>query len=368
MRGDGQVNIRIGLWSIFLMIVLCLSACGRGEPAGGQKGAEPQTQTSSENTPDKGQTDDLPLKGKNVTLIVPFSPGGGFDTYARMIAPFLEKHSGATVVVQNITGGGGIIGANHLYTSQPDGTTIGIMGGTNLIFSQTSGAEGVQYEVNRYTFLGRVTAEPNIGLVAAQKPYQTMEDLANADHLKMAATGLDDDYFTWSVIAKAFNIQNFEMITGWEGNSQWLSALAAGDIDGGHTSVGSALPAINNGYARAMLQVSEERHPGLQDVPTALELLPAGDPNRELVQTLTNAWVADRVIVAPPGMDEALADHMRDVIERTLTDPELVAQAEQAQRPIVFRKGSEIQAAIEEAMQSVGLLRPIFEEAAAKIR
>src|SRR5687767_10325986 len=75
-------------------------------------------------------------KGKTVTYIASTSPGGGYDTYARLVAEYLQKHlPGSTVVIKNVPGAGHIIGANTIYASPPDGLTIGIFN-TGLILNQ----------------------------------------------------------------------------------------------------------------------------------------------------------------------------------------------------------------------------------------
>ncbi|MBI2348814.1 MAG: hypothetical protein HYV05_09200, partial [Deltaproteobacteria bacterium] len=76
-----------------------------------------------------GQTEAEHLKwyhDKTINLIVPHGAGGGFDIYARLVAPFFRKHiPGANIIVQNVTGAGGLRGRNQVYTARPDGLTIG---------------------------------------------------------------------------------------------------------------------------------------------------------------------------------------------------------------------------------------------------
>lgn len=344
----------IAVVSIFVLTSV-LSGCGskKDEKAGSKAPAAEKASFS----------------GKNMTIIVPFSPGGGYDAYARLIQPYLEKATGATVIVQNVPGGGSIVGTNKLYDSKPDGLTIGIMGGANLVFAQTTGAEGVKFDVGKFTYIGRISADPSVLITTAKKPYKTVADLAKAEELKMAVTGIgEDDFYTWSVVAKAFGIKNYKMVTGWEGSSQWVAAVAAGQVDGGHISASSALPPIQNKYATALVQVSPQRDPRFPDVPTALEALPANDPNRKLVETLTNILSADRLMAAPPGMDEATAKLLREAFDKVIKDPDFLKKAEQAKRPVVYMSGQDVQKAVGDAMKSVQSLKPIFDEAAARVK
>src|ERR687889_334791 len=79
---------------------------------------------------------DNPFEGERITYIITTDPGGGYDTYGRLVAKYLEKHlPGSQVIVQNIPGAGHIVGTNTLFAAEPDGLTIGSFN-TGLINSQ----------------------------------------------------------------------------------------------------------------------------------------------------------------------------------------------------------------------------------------
>src|SRR6476620_625990 len=92
------------------------------------------------------------FKDKTVTYIVATSPGGGYDTYGRLIAEYMQRHlTGSTFVVKNIPGAGHIIGANSIYASKPDGLAIGTVN-TGLIYNQLIGNEAVRFELEKMFF------------------------------------------------------------------------------------------------------------------------------------------------------------------------------------------------------------------------
>ena len=101
-------------------------------------------------------TDDGFYKGKTVRLIVAFSAGGGYDTYSRTIARHLGKYipGNPTVVVDNMTGAGGIIHANYMFKqAKPDGLTIGNNSG-GLFLQQVMGAKGIEFDGKKFEYLG----------------------------------------------------------------------------------------------------------------------------------------------------------------------------------------------------------------------
>src|SRR4029077_12338523 len=85
------------------------------------------------------------FKGKTITYIVATSPGGGYDTYGRLISRYLQKYlPGSRVVVRNVPGAGHIVGANTIYAAKPDGLTIGMFN-TGLIYDQLIKRQGVLF-------------------------------------------------------------------------------------------------------------------------------------------------------------------------------------------------------------------------------
>jgi len=104
-------------------------------------------------------------KGKTVTYIVATKPGGGYDTYGRLIAKYLEKHlPGSEFVVKNIPGAGHIVGANTLYASKPDGLTIGTFN-TGLVYAQILEREGVKFDLRKMNWIGKAAADPRAFLL-----------------------------------------------------------------------------------------------------------------------------------------------------------------------------------------------------------
>src|SRR5574341_955963 len=95
-------------------------------------------------------------KGKSIRIVVGFSAGGGFDTYARAISRHMGKHipGGPSIVVENMTGAGSLIAANHVYkVAKPDGLTIGhFIGG--FFLGQVLGQPGIEFDARKFEFIG----------------------------------------------------------------------------------------------------------------------------------------------------------------------------------------------------------------------
>ena len=95
-------------------------------------------------------------KEKVIRIVVGFSPGGGFDTFARTVARHMGKHvpGNPSIVVENMTGAGSLIAANHVYNvAKPDGLTIGAFNG-NQILAQLVGRQGITFDARKMEWLG----------------------------------------------------------------------------------------------------------------------------------------------------------------------------------------------------------------------
>ena len=88
--------------------------------------------------------------GRNIRWIIPYSPGGGYDEYARLLSPYLEKYTGARIDILNLPGAGGMRGANDLYTSPKNGLTIGLINGSALVVNELAGMRGAEYEIDGF--------------------------------------------------------------------------------------------------------------------------------------------------------------------------------------------------------------------------
>src|SRR3954465_9384211 len=89
------------------------------------------------------------FKGRAVTYIVATAPGGGYDSYGRLVAEYMQRYlPGTTVVVKNMPGAGHIIGANAVYASKPDGLTIGTFN-TGLIYNQLVKTPEIKFDLTK---------------------------------------------------------------------------------------------------------------------------------------------------------------------------------------------------------------------------
>ncbi len=306
-------------------------------------------------------------KDKVINLIIAGSPSGGHTRYARLIAPYLEKHSGAKEVrISNMPGGGGLKAANHMWRVKPDGMTIAFGNASTLIMAPIAGSPGAKFDATQFAFLGRATSEPRMLMVGGKSDIKSIKDVMNLKRpFVYPSQGTDEDFYTMAVLADALGFQ-LKAVTGYEGNADTALAVIKGDGDGHITGMSESLAAMKSGDKRPILMVTDERIPEFPDVPTAIEVAAAG--KQGALRAIADILGTHRSYYAPPKTDPQAIAAFRAVVAAALTDPALLEETKKGNRPVSFMHGDRQQKAIEQiARESTGLA-PIFKAAVKSIQ
>lgn len=307
--------------------------------------------------------------GKTIRIIVTYGAGGGFDTYARMMQPYLEKYlPGSTVIVDNVPGAGGSIGLNLAYIAKPDGYTICLSDGKDMVFSTIAESEGVRYDIDKWTYLARITNESSILTVPIKSQFNSFEEIVNFDkRLSFSSPGVGaGEYFALGVVAHVFDFEIMP-VTGYAGSKEASMAAVRGEVDLFQSAFGTTLSLIKNADVKAMVVYGLKREPELPEVPTLLEIVNdddfgLGETDKKIIKAIISVNEVTKVIIAPPGLDESKTKILREAIKKALHDPELIAFSKQINRPIVYLEGEKIAQLINETMEIKELLKPILDE------
>jgi tripartite-type tricarboxylate transporter receptor subunit TctC len=302
--------------------------------------------------------------GRNIRWIIPYSPGGGYDEYGRLIAPYLEKYSGARVDIFNMPGAGGMRGANELYGSPKNGLTIGIINGSAMVTNELAGMRGADYRISEFEFLGRVVADKRVLVVSTESGFESFEDIwRSGDSVKIGATGLGGSTYVDAVIANEAFEMDVDIIHGFDSSSVVRQAMLRGNIVGTWGSWGSAADNVDAGRDKVVLQSGTERAADLQDAPTVFEMVDqTRDPER--TRAILTAWeslhAVGRPMAVPPGTPPERVRYLRDALYKALHDPELLAAAEKSGRTIVYATGEEMGQIVTDATVLPDEIRQLF--------
>ena len=308
-------------------------------------------------------------KGKSINWIVPYKPGGGYDEYSRLLAPYMEKYTGARIDIVNLPGAGGMKGANEIFDSPPDGLTVGIINGSAMVTNELAGIEGASYKVAEYNFLGRVAADLRVLVMGTNSPYKSFADvMASENDVLLGATGLGGSTYVDAVITgPAFGIKQ-RVIHGFNSSTDVRQALLRGDIAGMWGSLGSALQGVADGDHVIVVQSAPERSPALPEVPSIFEFIDKmGDP--EGLREIMVAWDAlnavGRPVAAPPGVPAERVAFLREAFRKSMTDPDFLAKATTGDRELDYVSGEKM---AEIAKSATGMSPKVKEIFVAAIR
>ena len=113
-------------------------------------------------------------------MIVGSGVGGGYDVFSRLIAPYLAKTLGTTVIVENVPGAGGLVALNKLYVAPPDGLQISLVQGTMAAVAQLTGDQAARFDLAKFTYLATVGAPPGLWLVGPDSPIREVQQAIDA--------------------------------------------------------------------------------------------------------------------------------------------------------------------------------------------
>ena len=285
--------------------------------------------------------------GMTVEFVVPFGPGGGYDTYPRLLAPELSDCLGAEVIVVNEPGAGGLVATNQTWIAPPDGSRIQILNTIGVLGSYLGDASGVQYEPADFSWIGRVTGEPDLLVTAADGRFQSLQDMLGAtpeDPVTFAATGTGSNaYLDALIVTEIFGVPG-RIVTGF-GGGEGIQAVLAGDVDAESRSLTSQLPHVENGEATPVLVMGSQEVESLPDTPTMLNVETDADVNRDVLEQHADLIESGRSLAGPPGMDPAALEELRTCYESIASDPEseFNTAAEAQGRPVQFMSGQELE-------------------------
>jgi tripartite-type tricarboxylate transporter receptor subunit TctC len=284
------------------------------------------------------------FQGKTVTYIVSAEPGGGYDTYGRLLTRYLEKHlPGTRFVVRNLPGAGTIIGANTLYVARPDGLTFGTFG-TGLIYSQLLELEGLKIDLRRMSWIGRMAEEGRSLVLAGTSGLTSAEDLLHVTEPVLLATSgvgasnhIESRIMVYALGIDAMLVPNMEA-------AETEMSMIRGEISGSLGSESSLSDFVRQGHGTFVLLITRERSV-LTDVPQAEELISREDA-RPLLSLIEAVAGLGRLSAGPPGIPPSRLAVLRRAFDAAVSDPGLLADAQALQIPIDPGRGEEVETEI----------------------
>jgi len=275
--------------------------------------------------------------GKTVRMIVGSGTGGGYDVFSRMIAPYLAKTLGTTVIVENQPGAGGLIALNRLFTATPDGLQISLSNGTSAAFAQLTGDQAARYDLAKFNYLATVGAPPGLWLVGPDSPIKEVQQAVDARmKWRWASSGATSGLG----IGAAFTCEALKLdchvVQGYKGSADSGLAVTRGEMDAVYVPESSANHFVRTKQNWALATMSRTKSRFFQDRPTIFDAAKMDADQTWVMDFLANVEKLGRILVAPPGIPPARLAYLQDAIRITLQNPQLIADGEKAERIVEY--------------------------------
>lgn len=253
---------------------------------------------------------------RTITLVVPYSAGGGLDVFARILAPYLSQRLGKTIVVENRPGAGTVIGARYVARSDPDGYTLMLGTSTPLAIAPTLHKDLGYDPARDFVPIALVANAPFVLLVDPKLPVKNVPDLvklaaSTKGQLSYGSAGPGSPQHLSMELLKSMTGMKLIHVP-YKGDIMAINDLIAGHIPMQFAEATPALPLIAAGKVRAIGFTSSMRNPNAPDIPTLAE---NGAPGFDLV-----SW---QMIVAPANTPKPIVDRLHAVIGEVLALPEV---------------------------------------------
>lgn len=305
-------------------------------------------------------------KGKTVRIIVGFAAGGGFDTYARAIGRHLGRHlpGNPTIIVENMTGAGSLIAANHLYkVAKPDGLTMAHpIGGIFLL--QVFGKPGIEFDARKFEYVG-VPVKDNLSCAFTRASGVTSMEkwLASKTPVKIGAVAPGSTTDDAPKILRASIGVPLQLVSGYKGTAAIRLAAESGEVAGGCWGLESIRATWRKGIELGEVAVVLQtlKAPDMPDVPLAMSFAKTEEARQLIKIGIQDAGNITRPFILPPGTPKDRVQLVRKAFLDTLNDPEFKGDAQKAKLEVDPMAGEEL----ERTVHGLFKLDPVF---AAKLK
>jgi len=290
--------------------------------------------------------------GKQLTVYVGYSTGGGYDTYARALARYYAEHlpGKPSIIVKNMPGGSSIKLANWMYAIAPkDGTALATIARGAPVHDLLGGT-GVRFDALKYNWIGSMNNEVSVCVTHARSPVRTFADLQKRQ-VVVGGQGKSSDSEVFARFAKNLLGAKIKLISGYPGTKESILAMERGEVDGNcgwsWTSAQKLRPDwVKPGGMNILMQMALVKHPDLPSVPLVTEFARTGAEKAQM-ELVFSRQTMGRPFLTAPGVPAQRVAALRKAFTDTLASAPFKAFAAKAGLEINPVSGEDIQALVE---------------------
>jgi len=290
-------------------------------------------------------------RGKTLTILVGFSPGGGFDLNARVLARHIGRHipGNPTVVVQNMPGAGSLTAVHYLDLSAPkDGTVLDIFNFGNIGDSRLN-PDKIRIDFRKFSWVGSISQDLTVCYVWHGFGVKTIADLKSKPRVHMGLTGMGSSSDTNQRILKNIFGVRVQQVAGYPGSAEQRIAIERGELDG-DCGAWSSIPLewIEGRKIVPVIRSGPTTAPDMPpDVPYSVDIAPS-ERDRQVLRVLLASAQVGRPFIASQAVPAERVTILRDAFNATMQDPQFIAEAQKLRLPISPKTGEEALKVVED--------------------
>lgn len=289
---------------------------------------------------------------EDIRMIIPYGTAGGYNAYARLVASYLEEHlpDDHSVNPDNVQGSGGRKATNTTYTADPDGHTQMIVNINS--FTRQQLVFDTQYDVTEMTYFAQVANSPQAIAVSAESDIQSWDDFIQAGQSGELVFAGEGHGSTSSLLGKVigeitgdYDHENQNTVQ-FDGKSGVAASMERGETNAIGNPWDSLLPFVKNETMRFVLFLGDEAPEAIKDIQPDVDTLADTDYSSD-VKDKMKALSHTRIFGGPPEIPDDVTGTIRDAYEQAINDDELRSEAQEMDRPIAYRSGSEVSSVVQ---------------------
>ncbi len=294
-------------------------------------------------------------KGKTVRLVVGFSPGGGYDIYARVLVRHYGRHvpGNPIIVVQNMPGAASLKSVQYLSTGAPSDGTLITTFNSGLITQSLTSPEKVPIKFLDYSWIGNVSEDFRVCFTWNGTGIRNWQDFVAKPQVTFGNTGVGTSaYIDDRILSDLFGVK-LRAVMGYPGSADKRIAIERGELDGDCGSW-TSMPEdwLRDKKVTLLIRFSRTLAPGMPaDLPYAGDVLT--DPKKQQTFSLLTAGaLIGRPFIAPRGVPADRLAVLRTAFDETMKDPEFLADAARQRLAVTPMTGTDVERAIKELYQT----------------
>src|SRR5215470_8890845 len=294
-------------------------------------------------------------RGKQINLYVGSTAGGGYDSYARLLARKFSSYipGNPVIVPQNMPGAGSNKLAGYMYQVAPkDGTAIGAIFSGSIV--QPLFGDALPHDPSKFIYVGNANIEVFVCLARTDAPVRSFKEALEKE-LILGSTNEGGSTRDFPAMLNNILGTKFRLVTGYPGSNEIMLAIERSEVNGvcgvGWSSVApQRARLLDSGLARLIAQLASkgQRELDRMGVPLAIDFAKT-DEDRKVMDLIFSQLLYGRPYVLPPGVPADRVAALRKAFVDTFRDPEIVAEAGKMKLDVDALSGEEVQAEVAKA-------------------